>query len=158
MELNKKETAERLGVTTRAVERYMGADRPLEQRLVPVRYQSGRGGQQPVFDSDQVDEFKRRMTEAAQEKREAPKSEALALRPSGELLQLLADALKPKTESVSLDAKMFLTIRESSELSGLSQREIKEAVRNRDLPSRRGRRGSLVVHRESLEKWARKLK
>lgn len=144
MELNKKEVSERLGVTTRAVERYMSTERPLEHRLVPARYQLGRGGQQPIFDSDAVDEFKARMTEAATAKREAPQGESLALTRQlpPALLQLLTSALAAPASAppVALEAKIFLTIRECSQLSGLSQKEIKDAVKASRLKARLTRR------------------
>jgi hypothetical protein len=161
MELNKKQTAERLGVTTRAVERYMSVDRPSDSRLVPVRYQQGRGGQQPIFDSEQVDAFKRKMEQAAQVKRDKPEETQLARIPAqSSALQSLALALseglaKASNQVVPVGSKIFLTIRESSQLSGLSQKEIRAAVKDGSLKSRRGARGAIVLHREDLEKWAR---
>ncbi len=157
MELNKAETATRLGVTTRAIERYMSTERPPEQRLVPVRYQPGRGGQQPVFDSEVVDAFKVRMEQAAQEKRDKPANsdtQALARQVRPDALQALAALIQNKPAGVPVEAKLYLTIHECSELSGLSQKEIREAVKSGALKSRRGRRGAVVVGRNDLIAWA----
>ncbi|MBA3765389.1 MAG: hypothetical protein H0W99_00090 [Acidobacteria bacterium] len=70
-------------------------------------------------------------------------------------LPAIIEALRPS--GVPVESKLFLTIREASMLSGLSQKEIREAIKGNSLKSRRGKRGALVVSREALNLWARML-
>ncbi|MBA3766111.1 MAG: hypothetical protein H0W99_03810 [Acidobacteria bacterium] len=70
-------------------------------------------------------------------------------------LPAIIEALRPA--GVPVESKLILTIREASMLSGLSQKEIREAIKGNLLKSRRGKRGALVVSREALNLCAHTL-
>jgi len=135
--MNKKEAAEYLGVSTRAIERYTA-----QGKLTPT-YEKGRTGPAPVYDQAQLDDLKKQMDESAEAtsaavQREKPdksdkgdKQGGLVLR-SGSRADLAAfiTALdKARGLSIAdIAAKPLLTRTEAQRYTGLSRELLHEAV------------------------------
>lgn len=138
--MNKKEAADYLGVSTRAIERYTA-----QGKLTPS-YEKGRTGPAPVYDQAQLDELKKQMDESAEathstvQREKSDKSDkadkhdkhgALVLR-SGSRADLAAfiTALdKARGLSIAdIAAKPLLTRAEAQRYTGLSRELLHEAV------------------------------
>lgn len=52
--------------------------------------------------------------------------------------------------------RVWLTVEEASQVTGVSKTEIYEALRGRDMPgSQRGKNGKWRVHADDLDQWMR---
>jgi len=138
--LNKKEAAEYLNVSTRAIERYTA-----QGKLTPT-YEKGRTGPAPVYDQAQLDELKKQMNEAADttsstmkldksDKRDkadkGDKDGALVLRSGSraDLAAFIAAIDKARGESITdIAAKPLLTRAEAQRYTGLSRGLLRELV------------------------------
>jgi excisionase family DNA binding protein len=143
--MNKKEAAEYLNVSTRAIERYTA-----QGKLTPT-YEKGRTGPAPLYDQAQLDELKRQMDEATDVTRSAGKLDkgdkrdkadndgALVLRSGSraDLAAFIAVIDKARGQSIAdLAAKPLLTRDEAQRLTGLSRELLKEAVASGKLKER----------------------
>lgn len=146
--MNKKEAAEYLNVSTRAIERYTA-----QGKLTPT-YEKGRTGLAPVYDQEQLDQVKKQMDEAGnaihapiqtdkpdkKDKTDKPdKDGALVLRSGNraDLAAFIAAIDKARGQSVAdLAAKPLLTRDEAQRLTGLSRGFLKEAVASGQLKER----------------------
>jgi len=138
--MNKKEAAEYLNVSTRAIERYTA-----QGKLTPT-YGKGRTGPAPVYEQTQLDELKRQMDGAADATHSAVKSDksdkadrddngnkdgALVLRSGSraDLVSFIAALDKARGQSITdIAAKPLLTRAEAQQYTGLSRELIREAV------------------------------
>jgi excisionase family DNA binding protein len=137
-EMNKKEAAELLGVSTRLVEKYAS-----EGRLGEVTYIRGRTGKQAEYDRQAVEKLKAvldtpdtaiatRTPDARLfaahlveilERREQANIEALR--------GLLTDGSdKPRSASIRVSEKILLTINDCRLLTGLSDASMRDAIRS----------------------------
>lgn len=135
--MNKKEAAEYLNVSTRAIERYTS-----QGKLTPT-YEKGRTGPAPVYDQVQLDELRKQMDEAADATRpslkldkkdkadKGDKDSALVLRSGSraDLAAFIAAIDKARGESIiDIAAKPLLTRAEAQRYTGLSRKLLREVV------------------------------
>jgi excisionase family DNA binding protein len=135
--MNKKQAAQYLGVSTRAIERYTARG-----RLTPT-YEKGRTGPAPVYDKAQLDALKKEMEAATNTPRRPIKSKKpakkdkldkgneLIIRPNknNDLATLLAAIDRARTSSVlDVSAKPLLSISEAQKLTGLSGKHLRDAI------------------------------
>ncbi|MGA9773681.1 MAG: helix-turn-helix domain-containing protein [Blastocatellia bacterium] len=167
--LTKKEAAEFLGVSEKAIERYANAGKLSKQ----VENKLG-GGVITYYDHKEVEQLKQQMDTRATTPRQtdtptgkAPgKSTALARRDSATLgrsdtLALIVAAIeqaRAQTPLVEVKEKEFLTIKEAAALKGLSVSHIEQAIKSKKLAAMklagvRGRR----IRRAALDKYTSKL-
>ena len=161
MELTKKQVAEQLGVTVRAVEKY------LEKGKLTGQQRKGRYGVEVVIDSDEVERFKQEKAEIVYIPRPTPVAEAAMIRAgdqrNAELMERLATVLedlatttrpKPAKPLDQLAHKLTLSVPETVALSGLPRRIIKNAIANGELSGRKAGR-NFRIHRDDLEIFLR---
>lgn len=157
--MTKKEAAAFLGVSERAVNRYITRGR------LSVTYRKKEGGsQEAVFDPDEVAVLK---TQIDTPKPPPSKSEALTAPDSGKMvkgdkgvnLQAFLSAVAEATttpRAVPIEAKLTLTLRDASKLSGLSRGYLLEAIKGKKLKAAKRGRG-WNIKRADLEAWVSKL-
>ena len=166
--MNKKEAADYLGISTRALERYVSLAR------IGVRYEKGKTGDQAVFDDGELRQFK-----AEIDKRKAPRAGVVVdtiESPEAEPRQLarLSDvaplaliermtaaleALKPDSShalAVPIADKVMLTLPEAAALTSLSRGHLRAAIREGKLKARIIGRG-WRVKRDDLNAYVKKL-
>ncbi len=160
--MNKREAAERLGVSTRLVERYAA-----EGRLGEVKYIRGKTGRQADFDEQAVDRLKAELeapafppTALAAPNRRA---EGLVAPQDRERFIAALEALAVSREQprsghvvVSLGEKIMLTLAEASALTNLSRKHLRQAIEEKKLKARIIGRG-WRVKRSDLDAYVRKL-
>jgi len=169
--MNKKEASEYLGISTRALERYVSLSR------IGVAYRKGKTGDEAVFDAGELRGFK-----AELDKRKAPRAGVVAETPESHdteprQLARLSDVAPPlaifermaavlerlerkgepsQASTVDLAAKLTLSLMEAAQLSGLSRGHLREAIENKKLKARILGRG-WRVKRDDLEAYVKKL-
>ncbi len=165
--MNKKEAADYLNVSTRAIERYT-----TKGKLTP-RYEPGRTGPAPVYDRAQLDGLKDEMSAALAPpdpvKRDKPvkgdkddTGGALVLSRSGssaalvELVAAIESARAQAKPQAPLEAKLTLNVVEASALSGLSRSHLLEAIHAGKLKAKIIGRG-WRVKRDNLDAYVKKL-
>lgn len=163
--MNKKDAAEYLGVSTRAIERYVS-----KGKLNP-EYVKGRTGQAPDFNESDLERLKKDMESAAQipgfqtGEKMASNNTALTTRnkpnaqATQQFLDLITTALQhPKDyPNVPIVEKISLTMQEAVELSGCSKRALEEAIRSNQIKhDKNGRHGSLRLSKDDVVKFAKK--
>jgi excisionase family DNA binding protein len=160
--MNKRDAAERLGVSTRLVERYAA-----EGRLGEVKYIRGKTGRQADFDEQAVGKLKAELEAPAfpPTALAAPHSPATALVAPQDRERFIAalEALAVSREQprsghvvVSLGEKIMLTLVEASALTNLSRNHLRQAIEDRKLKARIIGRG-WRVKRDDLDAYVRKL-
>lgn len=177
--MNKQEAAQALGVSPRAIERYVSAG------SLPAQYIRGKTGKVLDITPEDLEQF-RASLEAPVERpatpRQAPHNEASTSStttlatldaPSngtfsqGLTLQLLADIHtlaeelkadrdKPRQDAASLATKLTLSIDEAATLAGVSRGIIRAAIQEGSLSARIIGRG-YRVGRPALERWVESL-
>jgi excisionase family DNA binding protein len=142
--MNKKEAAEYLGVSTRAIERYT------QKGLISVKYEGGKTRPVAVYDSEELDKLKEELETTIYKpaiESSSPTSTNLATSdvslsglveklfiPLSHQLALLTEAIKnlqtfPTAPSaVKIENKLLLTLREVQALTGLSREILREAI------------------------------
>lgn len=163
--MNKKQAAQHLGVSTRAIERYTA-----KGRLTPT-YEKGRTGPAPVYAKAQLDELKKEMEEAISAPRlpiksdkpakrsKTDKGNGLITRPNknNDLAMLLTAIDRARTPStLDVSAKLLLSISEAQKLTGLSDKHLRNAVHTGKLKGKIIGRG-YKLKRTDLESYVRKL-
>jgi excisionase family DNA binding protein len=142
--MNKKEAAEYLGVSTRAIERYT------QKGLISVKYEGGKTRPVAVYDSDELDKLKEELETTIYK----PAIESSSLTPTNlattdislsglveKILIPLSHQLASLTEAiknlqtfptapsaVKIENKLLLTLREVQALTGLSREILREAI------------------------------
>jgi excisionase family DNA binding protein len=142
--MNKKEAAEYLGVSTRAIERYT------QKGLISVKYEGGKTRPVAVYDSDELDKLKEELETTIYKpaiESSSPTPTNLATSdvslsglveklfiPLSHQLALLTEAIKnlqtltPAPPAVKIENKLLLTLREVQALTGLSREILREAI------------------------------
>jgi excisionase family DNA binding protein len=159
--MTKEETASKLGVSLRTLQRIMNAG-----QIKYAQHRNQRGGIVLVFESAEVERVRKERAQdivvhpsVALEK--PHQRSAIAKRDQfGELAQVLMQAIqqkdtarRPLAITVSLDSKLWLTRRECAALSGLPLSEIVQAIKDGKLPAKKHGAG-WRVKRQDLERWA----
>jgi excisionase family DNA binding protein len=154
--MNKKEAAERLNVTTRQVEHYVSKGR------LTVTYVRGRTGKQSDYDESEVERLKTEL--------ETPDAPITALQAANsptaglvapqerERFLALVEALTSagKTQTLTLETRLFLTLKEAAQVAGLPRAMIKRAIDNGELKAVKTGSGWRVKS-EDLSEYARLL-
>jgi excisionase family DNA binding protein len=165
--VNKTEAAAYLGKSPRTLNTYLASGR------LTVRYIKGKTSDQADFDEADLQRLKAELdtlltptplevAESVATMTEAKTETALARlrQPSVNLaasdLNLLMEELL-KSRGVPLESKLTLSLPEASQLSGISLRFIRDAIKQGELPSIHIGRSHRIVTRE-LEAWVSKLK
>jgi excisionase family DNA binding protein len=160
--MNKREAAERLGVSTRLVERYAS-----EGRLGEVKYVRGRTGRQADFDEQAVEKLKAELEAPAYPPAPlaAPNSSSSALVAPQDRERFIAalEAMAGSREQtraglfgVSVGEKIMLTLADASALTSLSRNHLRVAIGEKKLKARIIGRG-WRVKRSDLDAYVRRL-
>ena len=157
--MDKKETAEFLGVTIRAVERYQ------QQGKLTPRYEKGKTTKKVVYDDGEVQQLKDELESPATiidiSPTNKPSSTELAKRGDmSPLINALAEALsgkegKGKRPDVPIEAKPLLKISEAQMLTGLSRETLKDAIERKKLKAKKEGKAFRIT-RKSLEEYIQK--
>jgi excisionase family DNA binding protein len=154
----KKEAAEYLGVSERAVERYA-----VDGRLnvyQEKRFMSGKTRLINLYDFEDLKKMKEEMSQPQQVRSALPvKKDALARSAAGlsSLAGLLKEMSAPtsKVSGVPLNEKLSLSLSEAAELSGYSESFLAEACRDGRLPAHK--HGGWHITPENLKAFVSKL-
>lgn len=167
MELTKKEAAEFLGVSTRALERYT------QQGKIGVKYSQGKNGKQAFYQQSDLEQYRDSQIipthkPATEEVSTAPDL-ALARVVGGEQLPafppIAVDRLVSAFETISshlqqpkisLTDKLVLTIDEAQMLTGFSKNILKNAIKEKKLNAQIIGR-SWRIKRSDLDKYIKNL-
>lgn len=157
--MNKKEAAERLGISTRQVEHYVSKNR------LTVTYVRGRTGREASFDESEVERLKAEL--------EAPAFPTAALQAANSqttglvapqererflnVLEALSNDRRDTRASIAdLAAKPLLTLAETQTLTGLSRATLREAIEAHKLKAKIIGR-AWRVKRTDLDEYVKKL-
>jgi excisionase family DNA binding protein len=118
--MNKKDTSELLGVSTRLVEKYAS-----EGRLGEVTYVRGKTGKQADYDREAVERLKQVL--------ESPDTAIATKTPDARLIVAsLVEAMTSREESrsasVRVSEKLLLAVSDCRLLTGLSEQSLREAI------------------------------
>lgn len=163
--MNKREAAAKLGVSTKTIERFVKED-----KLHPKKVH-GTTGLQNEFDEAEIEAFALERATPISEAQPLKDSQAqtrqeqtgLILRENAAdaltaLAQIIAQNQQSVRPVVSVEAKIFLTIREAAALSGLGVSHLEDAIKRKKLKAHklahiRGRR----IKRQDLDEYTKKL-
>lgn len=145
-EMNKQEAADFLGVSVRALERYV------QQGKISVRYEKGRTRPTANFDEQELEAFKQELTQPTYKPRQIPTpsqvEEDTAITVSSEfsefgevtaidkLAGIIEKLLQREFPSVPVADKLLLTISEAQSLTGLSREFLREAIASGELKAK----------------------
>jgi excisionase family DNA binding protein len=160
--MNKKEAAERLGVSTRLVERYAG-----EGRLGEVKYVRGKTGRQADYDEQSVEKLKAELDAPAfaltlAQSHEQTRAELVAPQDRERLINALeAIASHEQTRShlvaaASIGEKIMLTLHDAAALTSLSTNHLRGALRAGKLKGKIIGRG-WKIKRTDLDVYVKRL-
>jgi len=147
--MNKKEVAEFLGVSTRIVEKYAS-----EGRLGKVTYVRGRTGKQAEYTREAVENLKTML--------DSPDTALTATRSPdarlfvAQLAEALARSEQPRSEGVRTSEKLLLNLTDCRLLTGLSDANLRDAIREGKLKAKIIGRG-YKVKRADLDEFVEKL-
>ena len=148
-EMNKKEVAEYLGVSTRIVEKYAS-----EGRLGEVTYIRGKTGKQANYDAGVVENLKT-MLESPDTALTAPRSPDARLFVA-QLVEAMANREQPRNEPIRVSEKILLTVNDCRLLTGLSEQTLRDAIHAGELKAKVIGRG-WKVKRQDLDDFIKKL-
>jgi predicted transcriptional regulator len=146
--MNKKETSELLGVSTRLVEKYAS-----EGRLGEVTYIRGKTGKQADYDREAVEKLKQVL--------ESPDTAIATKTPDARvivasLIEAMTSREESRGKSVRVSEKLLLTVKDCQLLTGLSEQALRDAIRDETLKARVIGRG-FKVKRTDLDEFISKL-
>jgi excisionase family DNA binding protein len=162
--MNKKEAAEFLGVSTRLVEKYAS-----EGRLGEVTYVRGKTGKQAEYNREAVEKLKAAL--------ESPDTALATTTPDARLFvaqlveamatreQANIEAIRgllsgsnedPRSTSVRASEKLLLNLSDCRSLTGLSESNLREAIKNEKLKAKIIGRG-WKVKRQDLDEFVNNL-
>jgi hypothetical protein len=129
--MNKKETSEFLGISTRLVEKYASEGRFGKYKLI-----RGRTGKQADYDREAVEKLKELL--------ESPDEPVTALATKSTEARLFAASLfeaitsreEVRSASVRVSEKLLLTVKDCQLLTGLSEQAIRDSIRDAKLKAR----------------------
>jgi excisionase family DNA binding protein len=165
--MNKKQAAEFLGTSERAIERYAAKGK------LTVRYQKGQRGDEAVFDERELKKLRAELEQKHSRVRPAvapmsdtPDDQTLALsevsrnQQANQLLALIATAMQPGPAGthapVAVENKLILTLAEAQALTNLSRDHLRAAIETGKLKARIIGRG-WKIKRADLDKYVLKL-
>lgn len=155
--LTKREASAALGVSERAVNRYVA-----KGKLTVSYRKRASGSQEALFDEEEVERLKAKMeappppqskAETALTRRDKGQAVA-AVTVVEQLAARLSEISRPSV--VPVEAKLMLTLAEAAQLAGLSRGLLLEAIREGRLKGQKLGRG-WKVKRSDLEKWVARL-
>jgi excisionase family DNA binding protein len=146
--MNKRETSELLGVSTRLVEKYAS-----EGRLGEITYVRGKTGKQADYDREAVERLKQVL--------ESPDT-AIATKTHdarlivASLVEAMTSREESRSASVRVSEKLLLTVNDCRLLTGLSEQSLREAIHAGKLKAKIIGRG-YKVKRTDLDEFINKL-
>lgn len=155
--MDKKQVAEFLGVTIRAVERYQ------QQGKLNPQYTKGKTSMKAVYVDEEVKRLKEEL-EAPPAIEMTPTTATTALAKRGDvapmiaaLAQLLEERQdgKGRPQQVPVESKPLLKISEAQALTGLSRETLKEAIENKKLKARKEGKAYRIT-RKALDEYITK--
>ncbi len=146
--MNKKETSEFLGISTRLVEKYAS-----ENRLGEVNYIRGKTGKQADYDREAVEKLRQVL--------ESPDTAIATKTPdarlfAASLIEAITNREEVRSASVRVSEKLLLSVKDCRFLTGLSEQAIRDAIRDETLKARIIGRG-FKVKRTDLDDFVDKL-
>jgi hypothetical protein len=126
--MNKKEVSAFLNVSTRLVEKYAS-----ESRLGEITYVRGKTGKQAEYNQEAVEKLK-----AALESRDT----ALATTTPdarlfvAQLVEAIASREQPRNEPIRVSEKLLLNLNDCRLLTGLSEVNLRNAIKNEELKAK----------------------
>jgi hypothetical protein len=146
--MNKKEVAEFLSVSTRLVEKYAS-----EGRLGGVTYIRGKTGKQAEYDREAVENLKRML--------ESPDTSLTTKSPdarlfAAQLVEALTKREEPRNASVRVSEKLLLNLNDCRLLTGLSDANLRDAVKSKKLKAKIIGRG-WKVKKQDLDEFINNL-
>jgi predicted transcriptional regulator len=146
--MNKKEVAEFLGVSTRIVEKYAS-----ESRLGEVTYIRGKTGKQAEYDPEAVENLKRML--------ESPNTSLATKSPDArlfvaQLVETLTNREQPRSEAIRTSEKILLNLNDCRLLTGLSDANLRDAIKSEKLKAKIIGRG-WKVKRQDLDEFIENL-
>jgi excisionase family DNA binding protein len=146
--MNKRETSELLGVSTRLVEKYAS-----EGRLGEVTYVRGKTGKQADYDCEAVEKLKQVL--------ESPDTAIATKTPDARLIVAsLVEAMTSREESrsasVRVSEKLLLAVSDCRLLTGLSEQSLREAIHAGRLKAKIIGRG-YKIKRQDLDEFVEQL-
>ncbi len=157
--MNKKEAAQYLGVSTRAVERYV------QQGKLHIQYVQGKHGREALYDNDEVKAFKQELIAPVHRTVPEPTTNSSLPQQAAAIQQhlvgeMVVEALVAAIELVierqehkrrptaPVEQKLLLTLKEVQALTGLSQQHLREAIRSGKLHAPKVGRARRVARRD----------
>lgn len=144
--MNKQEAADFLGVSVRALERYVS------QGKISVRYEKGKTRPTANFDPQELEAFRAELTQPTYKPRQIPTpsqpAEDTALTYSGEIADfgevtaidklagIIERLLQRDLPVVPIADKLLLTISEAQALTGLSREFLRDAIASGELKAK----------------------
>jgi hypothetical protein len=147
--MNKKEVAEFLSVSTRIIEKYAS-----EGRLGEVTYVRGKTGKQAEYDREAVETLKAIL--------ESPDTAlAVAKTPDARLIvasliEAMASREESRSVSIRVSEKLLLNLNDCRSLTGLSDKNLRDAVKSGGLKAKIIGRG-WKVKRQDLDNFVSNL-
>ncbi len=152
--MNKKEVAEELNISTRLVERYAGVG-----RLGVVKYVKGKTGRVADFDAESVQRLKEELREPTTKIATNSRAASGLVAPEDrERFFAMVEALTSanRAQTLTLESRLFLTLKEAAQVSGLPRAMIKRAIDGGELKAVKTGSGWRVKS-EDLSEYARRL-
>lgn len=144
--MDKKQAAKFLGVSVRAIERYV------QQGKISVRYEKGKTRSVAVFDQSELEHFMDELNQpnhkpAVELRQNSSEQQSDLARYSGEVsefgeinaiehLATIIESLINREPGVSVGEKLLLTLAEVQQLTGLSREYLREAVATEELKAK----------------------
>jgi hypothetical protein len=126
--MNKKEVAEFLGVSTRIIEKYSS-----EGKLGEVKYVRGKTGKQAEYNREAVEKLKQAL--------ESPDTAIVTKTPDARLfvaslIEALGSREESRSASVRVSEKLLLNFNDCKLLTGLSEQNLREAIKSENLKAK----------------------
>jgi excisionase family DNA binding protein len=159
--MNKREVAERLGISTRQVENYAS-----QGRLGEIKYVRGKTGKAASFDGSEVERLKRELdtpdlpvtTLQAANSHDAGHSGLVRRNDVAAFFDQLTAVIERRDiqPQINIGEKIMLTLTDAATLASLSTNHLREAIKAGNLKARIIGRG-WKVKRTDLDSYVRKL-
>jgi excisionase family DNA binding protein len=146
--MNKKETSELLGVSTRLVEKYAS-----EGRLGEVTYVRGKTGKQADYNREAVEKLKQVL--------DSPDTAIATKTPDARfivasLVEAMTSREESRSASVRVSEKLLLAVNDCRLLTGLSEQSLREAIHAGKLKAKIIGRG-YKIKRQDLDEFINEL-
>jgi excisionase family DNA binding protein len=156
MEMNKHQAAEFLGVSVRALERYT------KTRKISARYEKGRTKPTPVYDEEELREFKSKLETSTHSPAVIPPDNdngTKTLSPLSQTTRLVKnpDSLRHLVTALSILDERMLTVKEAAEVSGISEGALRRDMKAGQLPKYKGYGRGDRVKKSELRTYVQEL-